>query len=97
MSPFEVLFNDQPLARMISFDAVASNFRITIGTELEPSINVHLNYSTSIIFKQYGEGIYYFDTTNEDFLEDESTDYTIPNIVDSNKSCFHRREIKGSD
>ena len=73
MSPFEVLFNDQPLARMISFDAVASNFRITIGTELEPSINVHLHYGTRIIFSKFGGDLYYFDTTNEAFDEDQTT------------------------
>ena len=33
----------------------------------------------------------------EAFAEDETTDYKFLNTVDSNKSCFHRREIKGAD
>ena len=96
MLPFEV-FNEQSLANIFSFSAVASKFRITIDTELDPSTNVHLHDNTKIIFKQCGAGLYYFDTINEAFAEDETTDYTFLNTVYSNKSCFHRREIKGAD
>ena len=53
---------------VLSFAAVVSNFRVTIDTELDPSINVHLHDGTRIICKQCGAGIYYFDTTNEAFV-----------------------------
>ena len=75
---------------MLSFATVTFKFRITIDTELDLSINIHLHDGTRIIFKQCGAGLYYFDTKNEVFAEDKTTDYTFLNIVDSNKSCFHR-------
>ena len=84
--PFEFFLNEQSLANILSFVAVASKFRITIDTELYPFINVHLHDGTRIIFKQFGAGLYYFDTTNEAFAEDQTTDYTFLNTVDSNKS-----------
>ena len=62
--PFEFFFNEQSLANILSFAAVASKFRITIDTEFDPFINVHLHDGTSIIFKQCRAGLYYFDTTN---------------------------------
>ena len=65
--PFEVFFNEQSLANIISFATVASKVSITIDTELEPFINVHLHDVKRIIFKQCGAGLYYFDTTNGDF------------------------------
>ena len=74
-----------------------SKLRITINTELDPFTNVHLHDGTRIILKQCGAGLYYFDTKNEAFAEDQTTDYTLLNTVDSNKSCLHRREIKGAD
>ena len=74
---------------------MAPKFRITIYTELDLFINVHLHDGTRIIFKQCGAGIYYFDTKNEAFAEYQTTDYKFINTVDSNKSCFHRLEIKG--
>ena len=67
MLPFEVFLIEQSLANIISFAAVAFKFRMTIDTELDPFINVHLHDGTRIIFKQCGSGIYYFDTTNEAF------------------------------
>ena len=86
MLPFEVFFNEQPLANILYFTTVASKFRITIDTELDPFSNVHLNDGTRIIFKQCMADRYYFDTTNEAFAEDKTTDYTLLNTLDSNKS-----------
>ena len=59
--------NEKHLANILSFAAVASKLRITINTELEPFINVHLHYGTSIIFNQCRAGLHYYDTTNEAF------------------------------
>ena len=67
MLPFEVLFNEKYVANVLFFYAVASKFRITIDTELDPSTNSHLHDVTKIIFKQCGGGIYYFDTTSKAF------------------------------
>ena len=64
---------------------MASVFRITIETELDPYINVHLHYGTRIIFKKCGVGIYYFDIKNEAIEEYKTTYYTLLNTVDSNK------------
>ena len=51
MLPFEVFLNEQSLAKILSFAAVAPKFRINIDTELDPYINVHLHGDTRIIFK----------------------------------------------
>ena len=91
MLPFEDFLNEQSLANILSFATVASKFRITNETELDPLINAHLHDGTRIIFKQCRARLYYFDTTNEAFAEDQTTYYTFLNTVDSNKSCFHRR------
>ena len=64
MLSFEVFFNYKYLTNIIYFAAVVSKFRINIDTELDPSINVHLNNGTGIIFNQYGGSLYYFYTTN---------------------------------
>ena len=83
--------------KILSFAAGASKFRITIDTELESFIIIHLHEGTMIIFKQCGTGLYYIDTTNKAFSENQTIDNTFLNTVDSNKLCFHRRETKGSD
>ena len=76
---------------------MASKFRITIDTGLDPFINVHPHNGTRIIFNKFEAGLYYFETTNYYFVEDQTTDYKFLNTVDSNKSCFHKQEIKVED
>ena len=52
--PFGFL-NEKYLATILSFASVASEFRVIIDTELNPSINVHLHNGTRKIFKQCRE------------------------------------------
>ena len=49
--------NEQSLANVLSFDAVASKLRITIDTELDLFINVNLHDVTRIIFKKCWAGL----------------------------------------
>ena len=74
MLPIEVFFNEQSLANILSFATVASKFSITVNTQLYPSTNVHLHHAVRMIFKKCGWGLYSFDTTNEAFDEEKTTD-----------------------
>ena len=78
MLTFEVFFNEQPLENILSFTVVASKFRITIDTELYPSINIHLHDGTRIILKQCRAGLYYFGTANDAFVEKTNHRLHIP-------------------
>ena len=71
-----MFFNEKSLANILSFATVYPKFSITIDTELDPSINIHLQNDKKIILKQCGGGLHYFDTTNEAFAEDQTTYYT---------------------
>ena len=48
----DFLFVEQSLLNILSFAALASKFRISINTELDPSIKIHLNDGTRIVFKK---------------------------------------------
>ena len=97
ISPWNFFFNDISLVDILFFAAVASKFSITIDTELDPSINVQLQDGKRKILNQCGGGLYYFDTINKDFDEDQNTEWNFLNTLESNKSCFNRRQIKGED
>ena len=66
--PFQVFYNEKYPAKIISFSVVARKFRITVDTDLDLSINGHLDGGTSIIFKKCSRGLYYYDTTNMDHI-----------------------------
>ena len=85
MLPFEAFFNEKSLEIILSFATVSSKFRITIDTELGPLINVQLHDGTQIIFNKYRGGLYYFDTPNKAFYEEQTKDYTFLNTLDNNR------------
>ena len=78
---------------------MACRFRITIDIDIDSATNVHPDNGNIIRSKQYSGGLYYYDTTNmeNNTTKNQVTDYIFMNTVESNKSYFHRREIKGSD
>ena len=76
---------------------MSSKFRITIVTDLDPLVTVHVKCDTRIIFNKLRGGMYYFDTPNEAFDKNQTTDYTFLSTVESKKSCFHRHEINEPD
>ena len=64
MIPFEMFNNINSLAKILSFFAMVHKFRITIVTKVDPSINVHLDYGSSIMFNKWRVGFYYYYMTN---------------------------------
>ena len=86
-----ILLHEKSLVNIISFAAVASKFRITIDTEFDAYINVNLHGGKRIIFNSCGWSLYFFDTTIKAFTKDQTTDYTLLNNKNINKSCFHRQ------
>ena len=97
MFPFEIKKMEQYLTNIFSFAAVVYKLRITIDKELDSSIKVNIENDTSIMFNQCEGGLYYYDTTNEEFGKGQTTDYTFLSTVKSNKSCLHRWEIKDAE
>ena len=69
---------------------------ITINTELNPAINVHLDNGTIIIFKKFSGGLYYYYTTSmeHNIINIQDADCTFMNKLESNKTYFHQCEIK---
>ena len=64
MLPFEVFYKTNPLGKILSFAAVTRKFSLTIDTNLDLAINMHLDYGTSITIKKCRVGLYYYDTAN---------------------------------
>ena len=97
MLTFEVFYNENSLTKILSFAAMARKFRIIIDAYFDSTINVHLRYGTSVMFKQCSGGVYYYDTTNMEHntIKIQVTDYTFLNTVERNKTYLHQHKTKG--
>jgi len=92
--PFEVYYKSNSLANILSLSKVSEWYRITMNTDKEPVMVVHLNANVSHKFIKCGSGLYYLDTSQ---VEQPIDDYLFLSTVKSNKSYFSRREISGAD
>ena len=83
MLSFELFYDYNYLANILSFDAVALMFSITTDIYLEPYINIHLNHGTIIILKQCSRVLYYYVTNNMECnnMNGQVTDYTFMNTL----------------
>ena len=64
MLPFRVFYNGKSLAKILSFAKVMRRFRITIVTDIDSMIKLHINDGSNIRFQQCRRGLYYYDTTS---------------------------------
>ena len=78
---------------------MARKFSIIIDTDLDLAINVNLDNRTSIIFKKFSGGLYYYEMTNTEYniINIQVTDYNFLNTIERNKAYFHQCKIKLSD
>jgi len=61
--PFEVYYNPNSLANILSLSEVSERYRVTMDTDKEPAMVVHLNANVSHKFIKFGSGLYYLDTS----------------------------------
>ena len=99
MLAFESVYNKKSLANVISFYKVMHKSRITTNPYLDPYIKVHIDNSTSIMFKQWSRGLYYYDMTNmtHNIINIQVNDYTFMKTLYIKKVYFRQCEIKVAD
>ena len=97
--PLEVFCKNNFLANVLLFAEVESRFHIAFETEINSATNVHINDGTRIRFNQCIGGVYYYDTKiwKITILATKLPILFFLNVAHSNKSYFHKREIKGAD
>jgi hypothetical protein len=109
--PIKVWFKASSLANILSLKEVAAlpGVNVTMDTNQSKSINVHLQDSSVIMFKQYRDGLYAFDTAQDkvttgihknvqnDNNNISVTRYSFVSTVKHNKSFFTRNQIERAD
>jgi hypothetical protein len=94
-----VWYNPKLLANIFSLAAVRKLCRITMDSNVEPALCVHLANGSVMKFSEYKTDLYYHDAaaaapkTNVDPV----IDYSFVTTVIDNKKLFTRREIEGAN
>ncbi len=102
--PIEVWYKSSSLANILSLKEIASlpGAKVTMDTSVKDSIMVHLPNGSIIPFKQYNDGLFVFDTRNDNIIQQDNTKSTVTNYsfvstVQQNKSFFTRAQIEKAD
>ena len=101
-----VWFNPASLANILSLAQVRKYCRVTMDTRQEPAMIVHLGNGKIMKFKEYTNGLYFYDT-REDLIElskdkqvttsENVTDYSLMQSVEENKQLFTHKQLKAAD
>ena len=98
--PITVHFKKSSMATILSFKTVSAipGARLHLDTDNSLDITLTLHDGRVMTFKQFQNGLYYYDTTldlhkTKPLLEN----YSLLQTVTANKSYFTRQEIKGAD
>ena len=92
-----VWFNPESLANILSLAQVRKYCRVTMDTEFEPAMVVHLSDGKEIKFIEYKNGLYYHDVRSgvlDKYLvtsRENVTDYLLMKTVEENKKLFTRK------
>ena len=97
-----VFVNTNSLANILSLKDVTKRFRVTMESEVEKAMLVHVSKDKAYKFRECGQGLYFLDvhhpdTVNLKITKSNVNEYSFLNTVATNKEYFTRTEIKGAD
>ena len=98
--PIQVHFKLDSMATILSLKSVANipSARITMDTGESTDIILTLEDGRIFRFKQYRNGLYFFDTnTVNNETNAQLSNYSLVHTVSDNKLYFSAQEIKGAD
>ena len=90
-------YNPYGLANICALRDVCDKYRVTMDSANAREMHVYLDKDRFMVFKECGDGLYYFDTKNDNITKDPFNKYSFLNTVAANKEHFHRLEIEGAD
>ena len=95
--PMKVYFNSDSMANILSLSDIANleGARLTMDTEVERAIRLHLN-SQIFIFRECADGLYYWDSSDKP-KHSVSNYPSFAQTVRYNKLFYSKREIQGAD
>ena len=95
---FEIYYNHKSLLNILSTRDVRKHFRVTMDTEVEAAMNVHLKDGKILKFKEVEPGLYMFcPIIKVKNNREKVSSYYFLTLVSGNKSNFTRWEMKMAD
>ena len=100
--PIRVHFKPDSMGTILSFKTVCEipGAHVTFDSKASTDIILQLQGGSKYIFKQFQNGLYYYDTINvnhNQYSKAELTDYIQLQTVKSNKQYFTTSKLKGAD
>ena len=93
-----IFYDGDSMANTLSLKDVANIFCITMDTNKQRKMLVHMNTHTILRFSECGDGFYYYNTSiGYNVTNGELNNYYYLSTVAKNKHDFTRKEFEGAD
>ena len=94
--PFDCWFNKDCLANILSMALVSEMFRITLDSEIENALVIHITETYKIKFIRVDCDLYAYDATNDD-IEALHRGFLFLQTVEGNKAMYQKRDVRKAD
>ena len=94
---FDVWYNPESMVNILSFADIRKRFRVTIDSQKEAIITVHLDEEKTVKFTEVASGLYLYNTKGDNQSNNQLCNYTYINVEKKNKEGYTRVEILGAD
>ena len=91
-----VWLNENGIANILSLGLVTDDYRVTMDSDVDNALILHLSDQHWIRFERVDEGLYVFDATDVDVSKLRSA-FSFLSTVEANKGMFQAREVRKAD
>ena len=94
---FRVWYNPSSMVNILAWCDVRKKFRITTDTNIETTINVHINKNHIIKFREVESGLYIYNTENTLRNNNTPLGHSFLNLTTENMSNFTNSQIRQAE
>ena len=94
---FHVWYNPSSMVNILAWCDVRKKFRITTDTNIETTINVHINKNHIIKFREVESGLYIYNTENTLRNNNTPLGHSFLNLTTENMSNFTNSQIRQAE
>lgn len=92
----EVWYNKDGMANILSLAEISESYRVTLDTEVENAMILHLYGGKTMKFERVDEGLYVFDASDLSSYKLMNA-FTFLSTVDYNKQLYKARDVRKAD
>ena len=89
----QVWYNQNSLANILSLSLITENYKVTLDSEKDNALVIHISPGHAMRFRVGGNGLYYFDSSKVEMIKIRQA-FSFLNTVSDNINLYKKRDVR---